>query len=59
MKVLIEEKASDNIIGGEIFSDTSLLVLGAVFAILIAVYKMYTSTSGKAKFGNNYAFEWS
>jgi hypothetical protein len=30
-----------------------------LFAVLVAVYKIYNSTKGKAKFGNDFTFEWS
>lgn len=56
---VIDEDKLETIVGGEYISASSIAALMSILAILIAVYKMYTSTKGKAKIGNDYTFEWS
>ena len=44
---------------GAYYDVTLLMGLVSVLAILISVYKLYASSKGKARFGNDYTFEWS
>lgn len=47
------------IVGGEYISAQGIMALMSVLAILVSVYKMYRSSKGGAKIGNDYSFEWS
>ena len=40
-------------------SASTIVAYLTLFAVLVAVYKIYNSTKGKAKFGNDFTFEWS
>ena len=55
----LNEQEMANIIGGEYISAEGIMALMSVLAILVSIYKMYTSTKGGAKIGSNYSFEWS
>ena len=50
---------AESIVGGEYISAGSIMALMSILAILVAAYKMYTSTKGGLKIGNDYSFEWS
>lgn len=54
----MEERELSSICGGEYISAASIMALMSVLAILVACYKMYTSTKGKATLGPSYSFEW-
>ena len=59
MLVKISDEELENIIGGEFMSASMIMAYLTLFATLVAVYKIYNSTKGKAKFGNDFTFEWS
>jgi len=56
---IVGEGELSSICGGEYMSAASIMALMSVLAILVACYKMYTSSKGKATLGPNYSFEWS
>lgn len=58
LKELSEEEL-ETIVGGEFMSASTIVAYLTLFAVLVAVYKIYNSTKGKAKFGNDFTFEWS
>ena len=55
----LSEQELELLVGGEFISVTGITAYLTLFAVLIAVYKIYNSTKGKAKIGNDYSFEWS
>ena len=55
----LSDKEARLIVGGEYISAESIMALMSILAILVAVYKMYTSNKGGVKIGNDYSFEWS
>ena len=58
MEVMSETEMME-ICGGEYISAASIMALMSILAILVACYKMYNSSKGKATLGSNYSFEWS
>ena len=54
----IDEEKLETIVGGNFLPELSMTVLLTALAVIVAVYKMYTSSSGKAKIGNDFTFEW-
>ena len=55
---IVKEKELETICGGEYMSAASIMALMSILAILVACYKMYSSSKGKATLGPNYSFEW-
>ena len=55
----LSEDEAKMVVGGEYISAQSIMALMSILAILVSVYKMYTSNKGGAKIGNDYSFEWS
>lgn len=55
----INDVEMESIIGGEYITAGSIMALMSILAILVSIYKMYTSSKGGAKIGNDYSFEWS
>lgn len=58
MLTKLREEEMEKIVGGEYISGLSIMALMSIFAILVSVYKLYSSSKGKAKIGNDYTFEW-
>lgn len=56
---MVGESELSSICGGEYISAATIMALMSVLAILVACYKMYNSSKGKATLGPNYSFEWS
>ena len=56
---IISDSKLDEIVGGQPFDLSLYLGMVSVIAILVAVYKVYASTKGKTKIGNDFSFEWS
>lgn len=56
---VISESELENIRAGSYYDVTLLMGLFSALAILVSVYKLYASSRGKAKIGNDYTFEWS
>ena len=55
---IINETEMSNIVGGAVLTAGTIMALMSVLAILVACYKMYHSSKGKATLGSNYSFEW-
>lgn len=56
---MVSEMELTSISGGEYISAASIMALMSILAILVACFKMYHSSKGKATLGPNYSFEWS
>ena len=56
---LLADEKLDSIVGGEYITAAGVMALVSVMAMLIAAYKIYLSSKGKATFPNGYSFEWS
>ena len=56
---IISEEELENIVGGALFDDLTMVsAIVTIIATLVAIYKIYMSTKGKAKIGNDFTFEW-
>lgn len=56
---VVSESELSSIVGGEYITAASIMALMSILAILVACFKMYNSSKGKATLGPNYSFEWS
>ena len=56
---IMNEAEMSSIVGGAVLTAGTIMALMSVLAILVACYKMYHSSKGKATLGPNYSFEWS
>ena len=55
---VVSEAELSCICGGEYITATTIMALMSVLAILVACYKMFHSSKGKATLGPSYSFEW-
>ncbi len=56
---IIRDKELEEIRGGQPFDLSLYLGMMSIIALLVAVYKVYASSKGKTKIGNDFTFEWS
>lgn len=54
----VSEEELTSICGGEVITAATIMALMSVLAVLVACYKMYFSSKGKATLGPSYSFEW-
>ena len=55
----VDDAVLETIIGGEYFDGLTMVAgLATLLAILISIYKIYASSKGKTKIGNDFTFEW-
>ena len=52
---LVKDEELEKINAGLLFDDLTIVT---IMATLVAIYKIYASTKGKAKIGSDYTFEW-
>lgn len=55
----LNEVELENIKGGNIADGTMYITIITALVVLVSLYKIYSSTKGKTKIGNDYTFEWS
>ena len=56
---VIDEQNLEEIRGGYHFDLSLYLGMISIMALLVSVYKIYASSKGKTKIGNDFTFEWS
>ena len=54
----LTDQEKEVIVGGEYITAQSIMALMSVLALLVSIYKIYASSKGQAKIGNDYSFEW-
>lgn len=59
MFYLLSDNECDTINGGNIADGSVYVMVLTALAVLVSIYKLYTSSKGKFKYGNDYSFEWS
>lgn len=56
---IVKEEELEKIMAGLLFDDLTMVsAIVTILATLVAIYKIYASSKGKAKIGNDYTFEW-
>ena len=56
---IVKDEELDSIRAGLLFDDLTMVsAIVTILATLVAIYKIYASTKGKAKIGNDFTFEW-
>ena len=55
---LLSDDELKNIVGGVIPGLSSVIAIGAIGILLIAIYKLYQSSKGEVNLGGGIGFEW-